>query len=708
CFCHNMKRGALLLTFVVAALAVADAQQFGELLNFPFCKCESLESPYRLSSTVKAHGGGKFCFALNVAPTPGCTSHCCTKADLKKITFNVRNECDVVGVAVKATVNGVPTKVAADFDLPDHGPPGSTILRLTQLGLGMDSDGAELCITLLSNNAGKGCTTLEDLCVPPPGQPAGVCSAALFDTQQDCCPISNVNTPDSMMSVMMALSQSQPTLPSLQHSSVLSTSPAPTPPPPQDPSPLPPLSLPSPPPPLPPLSPPPPSPAPPSPPPPSPPPPSPPPPSPPPPSPAPLSPPPPSPPPPSPPPPSPPPPSPPPPSPPPPSPPPPSPPPPSPPPPSPPPPSPPPPSPPPPSPPPPSPPPPSPPPPSPPPPSPPPPPSALPSSSPTLLPPASPLLASASNHPPSPGRCTFCTYLTITPIKPLYPINITTSQCNVFAELVVADVIAKAQVIDAILLSDPPSISCSSHQVKVCGLFASNAEGAKLQPWIEARVADWLSVVTDLTTCPAFLNGYDVTVATGGDGQWPNLPASCLNATRAVACRPQKIPFPKCACNTQYQITPFAALPVLFKAPGRKNTTSLYCFITDVVTPYDVNSPCGSTSGLMKAEIWANETQRYKVIAVGVQPGDSDTLSFRAATWGAKGEQTLRVTPLNWNPAQAKGGKICLEVDGSTSLTTLCNGVLNTCWINFFSHTKKCCPLYAVSFVGDEVESSRL
>ncbi|GIM00871.1 hypothetical protein Vretimale_5766 [Volvox reticuliferus] len=284
--------------------------------------------------------------------------------------------------------------------------------------------------------------------------------------------------------------------------------------------------------------------------------------------------------------------------------------------------------------------------------------------------------------------------------NPLYPINITKSQCYIFVEIVVADIVARAQMEDAILRSDSPAISCANNQVKICGLFASDAEGAKLQPWIEARVTGWLSIVTDLATCPAFLNGYDVAVATGGDGQWPNLPASCLNATRTVACRPQEIPFPKFACNTRQRITPFAALPVIFKAQGRKNTTTLYCFTTDTFMPDDINSSCGSTTTLLKAEIWANETQRHKVIAVGVQPGNSDTLSFRAVTWGAKGEQTLKVTPLNWNTTQAKGGKICLEVDDSTTLTTLCNGVLNTCWINFFSPTKKCCPLYAASFAG--------
>ncbi|KAG2427100.1 hypothetical protein HXX76_012611 [Chlamydomonas incerta] len=60
--------------------------------------------------------------------------------------------------------------------------------------LGLDdvaaADGARVCITLSTNNEGRGCTTLEDLCVPPPGAPAGTCNVALYDTSIRCCPTS--------------------------------------------------------------------------------------------------------------------------------------------------------------------------------------------------------------------------------------------------------------------------------------------------------------------------------------------------------------------------------------------------------------------------------------------------------------------------------------------------------------------------------------
>nr|ABA41400.1 pherophorin-C2 protein precursor [Chlamydomonas reinhardtii] len=403
-----MRCSILVSVLFAAAIAAAQGAQSGLYTSFPYCQCKKSPSAYKLGDVVVAKGNNQYCFKLSAKVPAGCTDYCCSKADLKKIEFNVYEACDVFGEVVKATINGVPTKVGVSFHKPTDGPVGSTTLVLTQLGLGLASDGAEICITLSMNKNGKGCTTLEELCIPPPGLPKGVCSAALFDSQNDCCPISTPGIPSPPPPSPPPPSPPPPSPPPPSPPPPSPPPPSPPPPSPPPPSPPPPSPPPPPPPSPPPPSPPPPSPPPPpppSPPPPSPPPPSPPPPPPPspppPPPPSPPPPPPPSPPPPSPPPPSPPPP--PPPSPPPPSPPPPSPPPPSPPPPPPPsPPPPPPPSPPPPpppSPPPPSPPPPSPPPPSPPPPSPPPPP---PPSPPPPPPPSPPPPPPPSPPPPSP------------------------------------------------------------------------------------------------------------------------------------------------------------------------------------------------------------------------------------------------------------------------------------------------------------------
>ncbi|GLI64963.1 hypothetical protein VaNZ11_008370, partial [Volvox africanus] len=520
----TMRSSALVALIVAAAFAAANAEQTGLYPNFPFCKCVKTPSSYTLSPSVRALGGGKYCFTLNAVTPPGCTSYCCTKADLKKLEFNVNQACDVFGATVKATVNGIATKVGPSFSYAPDGPVGSTVLRITQLGLSRADDGAEICLTLLPSKAGEGCTTLEDLCVPPTNSAPGVCTVAAFDSQNDCCPISNVNVPS-------------PPPPSPRP-------PSPRPPSPRPPSPPPP----SPPPPSPPPpSPPPPSPPPPSPPPPSPPPPSPPPPSPPPPSPRPPNPPPPSP---SPPPPSPPPPSPPPPSPPPPSPSPPSPPPPSPPPPSPPPPSPPPPSPPPPPPPspkppspsPPSPPPPSPPPPSPPPPSPPPPRPPPPSPPPPNPPPPSPPPPNPpppSPPPPSPPPpCSTCAYIFLVATSPsAIPYSFTAEDCVLLGDAIGTDLAERAATVGARILTPFQVAQCGIDVIKVCGTFFSDADGALLQPLVDELLAAWINnVLGGSESCPESLLGYDVTSAIGGDSNIFDIPISCLNGQLTKQC----------------------------------------------------------------------------------------------------------------------------------------------------------------------------
>ncbi|PNW82909.1 hypothetical protein CHLRE_06g299150v5 [Chlamydomonas reinhardtii] len=239
-----------LSSFLLASGAAA--AQSGLYTQFPFCKCIKSPSAYKLADVVVAKGNSQYCFRLSAKVPAGCNNYCCNKADLKKIEFNVNTACDVFGSVVKATVNGVPTKVGTSFDQPTDGPAGSTVLRLTQLGLGLWSDGAEICITLAPGKNAPGCTTLEQLCVPPAGLPKGVCSAALFDSQNDCCPLSTPGIPSPP--------PPRPPPPS---------PPPPSPPPPSPPPPSPPP--PSPPPPSPPPPPPPPRPPPPSPPPPPPP-----------------------------------------------------------------------------------------------------------------------------------------------------------------------------------------------------------------------------------------------------------------------------------------------------------------------------------------------------------------------------------------------------------------------------------------------------
>ncbi|GIL70005.1 hypothetical protein Vretimale_19698 [Volvox reticuliferus] len=188
---------ALALGWTVSASADDDEynenrEQTGSISDFPFRSCNKTNGAYRLAPVWRPAGGGQYCFKIEVRQEPqSCSGACCTAA-LHKIEFNVSSSCLVAGSSVTATLNGVPTRVGPVYDRPPSGPPGSAILRITQLGLDpVMAQGAELCITLKPNRARQGCTTLEQMCVST-GFPAGTCTAATFDVAWDCCPVSQV------------------------------------------------------------------------------------------------------------------------------------------------------------------------------------------------------------------------------------------------------------------------------------------------------------------------------------------------------------------------------------------------------------------------------------------------------------------------------------------------------------------------------------
>lgn len=91
---------------------------------------------------------------------------------------------------------------------------------------------------------------------------------------------------------------------------------------------------------------------------------------------------------------------------------------------------------------------------------------------------------------------------------------------------------------------------------------------------------------------------------------------------------------------------------------------------------------CGITDTLLKAEVWGNDIliQRRKILGIFVTPGNSNVTRLISPSWGSAGEQTLKISPLNWTPEQANGGRICLELNDPSSLPGFCNGGVNTCW----------------------------
>ncbi|KAG2447492.1 hypothetical protein HYH02_007418 [Chlamydomonas schloesseri] len=616
----------LVAVLVAAAFAAAQGAQSGLYTSFPFCKCKKTPSAYKLGDIVTAKGNGQYCFKLSAKVPAGCNDYCCNKADLKKIEFNVNESCDVFGDVVKATINGQPTKVGASFNEPIDGPVGSTTLVLTQLGLGLGSDGAEICITLSKNKNGKGCTTLEELCVPPAGLPKGVCYTISISgkptpepvppfryTPADCDDVATIITDamsaaisakdvkvinefaldqctgevvtvcatffsneeagklqpdaDAVLNTLFDIAVDECGAATYGYTQMAAVGGA-------DGGfdclfgertyycPYPPPP-PSPPPPPPPPSPPPPSPPPPSPPPPS---------------------------------------------------------------------------------------------------------------------------------PPPP--CEACVYLSIAETGTVvFPYELSPTDCDDYAAMIGDEIQTEAENL-GVAVNFSPAV-CASDVIKLCATFFSSEEGAKLQPFINERLPFWLQLITGPQGCPAYLTGYSAYAVVGGSGGTATAPsASCLSGFETTACAPENVDFPKCACNTKPGATPFAFKPVMYTMAGRTKDTTAYCFNITTVTPNSPTSPCGSSSGLLKAEFYADDTKRRKITGMYVRPNGGPS-KWLAATWGAVGEQTVKATPLNWSKGQANGGVICMELTNDISIQDFClPSTSGTCWGNLFDDTKNCCPLY--------------
>ncbi|GIM09210.1 hypothetical protein Vretimale_13070, partial [Volvox reticuliferus] len=120
----------------------ASSLQIGTISFFPYFDCARAASSYSLAPEVTFMGGQQYCFTVMAA---NCTRNQCCNRDLKKLEFNVFSSCVVNGAEVKATINGVPTKVGPFYDKPYDGPNGTAVLRVTQLGLNMSSNGTKIC-----------------------------------------------------------------------------------------------------------------------------------------------------------------------------------------------------------------------------------------------------------------------------------------------------------------------------------------------------------------------------------------------------------------------------------------------------------------------------------------------------------------------------------------------------------------------------------
>ncbi|GIL82129.1 hypothetical protein Vretifemale_11064 [Volvox reticuliferus] len=292
----------------------------------------------------------------------------------------------------------------------------------------------------------------------------------------------------------------------------------------------------------------------------------------------------------------------------------------------------------------------------------------------------------------------------------VFPLSIESRRCNALGQRMINDTLTQAALVGAVMDDRvQPFYNCSDTVIRACWAFNSPSDAAKLQEWAKEVLVAWHDAAVGLDTsdsCRPWLIGYQMEVVIGGLGTFPAVPLGDINANFTqdapadvanTVCAPNlsKVNYPKCTCNTTVFGTKFGVDPWIYMYPGRRRTTTLYCFTVLVVNASDPTSPCGSTNKLFKAEIWGDDTQRKKLKGIAVQPAGAKNFTYRSPSWGAPGDQTIKVSQLNWTPQQAHGAQICLELDSTTNMDSFCvYGQIQTCWINFFDESLACCPLY--------------
>ncbi|EFJ40106.1 extracellular matrix glycoprotein pherophorin-V17 [Volvox carteri f. nagariensis] len=189
---YKMK---LINIFCVVLAAGLAAHAGAQMMPWPYnTVCAQQPAIYSVVPQVTERPNNTYCFKIAVNIPPNCAGTCCS-ADLYKFELNVDPSCKVAGAKLSSTLNGKPTPTQPSLDKAPNEPAG-VILRIPNLGLKMsNADGAEICVSLGPNAAGKGCLSLEQLCKLPAGGAPGTCETALYDSKFKCCAIGQPSQP---------------------------------------------------------------------------------------------------------------------------------------------------------------------------------------------------------------------------------------------------------------------------------------------------------------------------------------------------------------------------------------------------------------------------------------------------------------------------------------------------------------------------------
>ncbi|GIL50644.1 hypothetical protein Vafri_6776 [Volvox africanus] len=294
--------------------------------------------------------------------------------------------------------------------------------------------------------------------------------------------------------------------------------------------------------------------------------------------------------------------------------------------------------------------------------------------------------------PPPPAPCFTCINISLNAVNSPVPFSFYPALCKQYADSVVANFTQAAAAAGAIITVPFNLTTCNDDLVSICGAFASEADSQLLAGVAEDLAAQFLDLVTGrFGTCPPYLDGHNVIVSITGDAD----SRTCLDAIKSLSCSRANVSFPKCICDTKPGATPYAALPFYTTQPGRLKTTTQYCFkFTSIPT---VDGACENATIFSKVEFWGNEALRRNIRGFAIKPNGATNYTIISASWGAKGDETVKATPLNWSIDQATGSEICMDIDTSIALDDFCLGPFtNGCYLTIFDPTRKCCPMFAI------------
>ncbi|KAG2425517.1 hypothetical protein HXX76_013726 [Chlamydomonas incerta] len=237
---------------------------------------------------------------------------------------------------------------------------------------------------------------------------------------------------------------------------------------------------------------------------------------------------------------------------------------------------------------------------------------------------------------------------------------------------------------DGTIIAGTDSVTCNGNKITACATTFSKEKGAKMATELEALGPDALvtAVFGFNGECPLSLAGYSVSVSSNND--------DCGIFMAGPACAPPTTPFPFCVCNKAQGATPF----YLDSAVEVETAANEYCLSVYTAAAAPGGGACASATTMKKAEFYFDYSMRWKLTGITIKYANGKT-STRSQSWGPVGDNTLKVSDLNWKTGDVASlkPKICFKFKSGTSLLDFSMDS-SYVWASLFNPDQSCCPTF--------------